>query len=357
MPSETTRPVLIIGAGPAGMATASCLQREGVSFDLIDRCGQCGGAYRQIHDGLTLLSPACYTQLPGLPIRCAGEYVTVPEYRGYLDEYARHFGLRAEPREVRAIERSSDGFPVQFTGLDAPSEYAVVVVATGMFDSPFVPDQRLGLGETERRILHSRDWPGAAPFAGRRVLVVGGGMSGVEIAEECAHAGVEATLSSRRRIRLVRQRLFGRDIHHWVHLVSHRLPLWTLGSFCDRLPAFPAFDRGFRELCADRKIIVRPELLQLNQHSASFADGSRSDFDVIVFATGYQFQTPFLPGAIARGSRGQPLAHNNHSRTWPNLFFIGFPCARILPSEFLRGIALDAPIVARRIRNVLSASR
>ena len=352
-----TPPVLIIGAGPAGMATAACLQREGIPFDLIDRRGQCGGAYRQIHDGLTLLSPACYTQLPGLPIHCAGEYVTVPEYRDYLDEYARHFGLHAAPREVRAIERSGNGFQVQFIGLDAPSEYAVVVVATGMFDSPFVPDQTLGLGEAERQILHSRDWPGAAPFAGHRVLVVGGGMSGVEIAEECARANVEVTLSSRRRVRLVRQQFFGRDIHHWVHLVSHRLPLWSLRSFCDRLPAFPAFDRGFRDLCAAGKITVRPELRQLDQHSAKFADGSRSDFDVIVFATGYQFQTPFLPSAIARGSRGQPLAHNNCSRTWPNLFFIGFPCARILPSEFLRGIALDAPIVARRIRNVLNASR
>ena len=350
-----TPPVLIIGAGPAGMATAACLQREGIPFDLIDRRGQCGGSYRQIHDGLTLLSPACYTQLPGLPIRCAGEYVTVPEYRDYLDEYVRHFDLRAEPREVRAIERSGNGFHVQFIDLDAPSEYAVVVVATGMFDSPFMPDQTLGFGETERRTLHSRDWPGAARFSGRRVLVVGGGMSGVEIAEECARAGVDVTLSSRRRIRLLPRRFLGRDIHHWVHLISHRLPLWTLGSFCDRLPAFPAFDRGFRDFCAAGKITLRSELLQLKEHTAEFADGSRSEADVVVFATGYQFQTPFLPDAIARGSRGQPLVRNNRSRTWPNLFFIGFPCARIMPSEFLRGIVLDAPIVARTIRNMLDS--
>jgi putative flavoprotein involved in K+ transport len=342
------------------MATAACLQRERVEFDLIDRRGECGGAYRRMYDGLELLSPACYAQLPGLPIHGSvspiGEYVTAPQYRQYLAEYAQHFRLQPSAKEVQLIVRTTAGLRVSFTDSDQPAEYSAVVVATGMFDAPFVPKIE-GLISATCETLHSRDWPGPARFAKRRVLVVGGGMSGVEIAEECARAGVDVTLSSRRRIRLIPRRFFGREIHHWVHLVSHRLPLWTLGSFCDRLPALPAFDRGFREFCAAGKIALKPELLNLSERSAEFSDGSRDDVDAVVFATGYRFQTPFLSSEVARGSRGQPLVNKNQSRTWPNLFFIGFPCARIMPSEFLRGIALDAPVVARRIRSILDVGQ
>jgi putative flavoprotein involved in K+ transport len=334
------------------MATAACLQREGVEFDLIDRRGECGGAYPHIYAGLQLLSPARYTQLPGLPIRNGrsrgGEYVTVPQYREYLAEYARHFQLQPAAREVRSIERAVSGFDVRFTDSDQPTQYSSVVVATGMFDAPFIPPIE-GITSTTSEKLHSRDWPGPVRFSGKRVLVIGGGMSGVEIAEECVRAGLPVTISSRHPIRAVRRRLFGIDIHHFVHAVSHWLPLWTLGSFCDRLPAFPAFDQGIRRMLASNQVNLRGEVRRFDQRVAEFIDGSREEFDVVVLATGYRFHTPFLNIAIERGSRGQPLINKNQSRNCPNLFFVGFPCARIFPSEFLRGIAFDAPFVARHI--------
>lgn len=399
----STAPVLIVGAGPAGLAIASCLKREGVEFDLVDRTGVAGGAYQRMYPGLTLLSRARYTRLPGLDWHPAREYVTVSEYRTYLTEYVAAHELQPVAAEVQQVVNSDGRFQVllaprlegpprhatpdgrgqshilvadrttttpaagsmvEATGSASWAEYRALIVATGMFDSPFIPEfdglpMPSGTSSTVAPIegcpavLHSRAWPGPKHFADQRVLIVGGGMSGVELAEQCAAAGVPATLSSRHRIRLLRQRICGRDIHDYVHLVSHRLPRWVLGSFCDRLPALPAYDCGFRAFIAGGQITVRGDVRRWTGLACEFADGSYDDFDAVILATGYRFRTPFLPEWVARGARGQPVADGGRSRSCPGLFFVGTPCCRCLPSEFLHGIAHDAPAIAQQVRRWL----
>src|SRR5262245_23895516 len=97
-------PVLIIGSGPAGMAVAACLGRHGVEFDLVDRRGESGGAYRDIYGDVTLQSPARYTPLPGLRLDHAGEYITAAEYLKYLDRYGGHYTLSPRRAAVEKIE-------------------------------------------------------------------------------------------------------------------------------------------------------------------------------------------------------------------------------------------------------------
>ncbi len=339
-------PVLIIGAGPAGLAVAACLKQRNVAFELIDRRGIPAGAYNDFREHGQLLSPARYNTLPLWSLRTSAEYVTFPEYRRYLHEYAGQLGLTVERRDVVRVEQADRGMRVEFQS--GSTDYRAVVVATGMVGTPRLPDIP-GRPEICDTVLHSRDWPGPQPFRGRRVLVIGGGMSGVEVAEECASAGIDVTLSSRRRIRLIQRRFLGRDIHDWVHLVSHRLPLWLVRSHCRQLSPYPAFDRGFRLFRAEQKVSVCPAVREFRDGVAFMEDGTRHEYDTLVFATGYQFATPFLGSEFPRHPRGQPALTRFQHPAWPHLFFIGFPCARILPSEFLRGIALDAPIVAELI--------
>ncbi|MBL8810176.1 MAG: NAD(P)/FAD-dependent oxidoreductase [Planctomycetaceae bacterium] len=339
--------VLIIGAGPAGLAVAACLKQRQVPFQLIDRRGIPGGAYNILREGGQLLSPARYNTLPIWSLGSSPEYVTFPEYRSYLHEYSARLGLSVDPLEVSHIERGDRGWRVDFLR-QGSAEYRAVVVATGMVDSPRLPEIA-GRPVRSSTVMHSRDWPGPEQFRGQRVLIIGGGMSGVEVAEECVRCGVHVTISSRHRIRLVPRRILGRDIHDWVHLVSHRIPRWLVRSHCERLPAFPAFDRGFRTFRKEQSVVVRPAVRHFHDRTATLEDGSHCEFDVLIFATGYEFATPFLDATFPRRIQGQPTLTNYQNPAWPHLYFIGFPCARIFPSEFLRGIALDAPILASMI--------
>jgi putative flavoprotein involved in K+ transport len=131
--------VLVIGAGPAGLALAASLQRRGVPFDLVDRRGEVGGAWAQVYAGMTIFSPARYTSLPGLALSCPNPYVTAGEYHEYLVQYAKHYALQPRQAEVTWIERQHRSFAVTFRN-ESPRSYRAVVVATGMFDFPRWPN-------------------------------------------------------------------------------------------------------------------------------------------------------------------------------------------------------------------------
>jgi hypothetical protein len=82
--------------------------------------------------------------------------------------------------------------------------------------------------------------------------------------------------------------------------------------------------------------------------SVLFTDGAREEFDALVCATGHRYEVPFLPAEVERApGSGQPLADQCQSRSWPGLYLVGMPCVRRLTSEFLYGIAADAPRVAQ----------
>ena len=156
-------------------------------------------------------------------------------------------------------------------------------------------------------------------------------------------------MAARRKIRLTPATLLGRDVHHVIGPLE-RLPPWLARGYCARLPTLPATDRGFARLRAAGRVQVRPPAVALEPGGqARFGDGSTGTFDGVVAATGYTFATPFLPPEVARAPAGQLIARHNQSVSWAGLFVVGAPCANRLDSEFLRGIARDAPLVARAI--------
>jgi cation diffusion facilitator CzcD-associated flavoprotein CzcO len=105
-------PVVVIGAGPSGLATAASLKRLGIKFALLDRVGEPGGAFHQMNRGMRLLSPRRYVNLPCLPYSGKETYPSMPDYGAYLREYAKHFGILPERHEVAELKRTEDGFEV-----------------------------------------------------------------------------------------------------------------------------------------------------------------------------------------------------------------------------------------------------
>jgi putative flavoprotein involved in K+ transport len=308
------RCVLIVGAGPAGLATAACLKQRGVRAELVDRHGVPGGAYRRIYDGITLASPTRHTGLPGLDPK-APEYITVPQYRAYLDGYAAHHGLTVRKATVTRVR---PGFQVQFESEER--RYDAVVVATGMFDFPRRVD-----GAT-----HASEWRGPAALPGPRVLIIGGATAAIEIAEECARALLQPTLSVRSRLKIVPQRFLGRDLHDFIVPASRWLPRWVARGYCHGEQSLPGADLGFREFRRRGVVRLRGAVKRIDGKSATFVNGEREEFDAIVAATGYRFERSFL-----------------EDETAPGLHLVGAPCAHSLASEFLYGIREDAGKVAR----------
>jgi putative flavoprotein involved in K+ transport len=352
--------VLVIGAGPAGLATAASLKQLGIAADLVDRFGQPGGAYARLDAGIQLSSPADSISMPGLPIETNSKYITIGEYRKYLQRYAAHFNLQPTADSIERIERRGEWFFVKLAGEWRPRRYESVVVASGMCEHPVMPNIP-GLTDAPAdaadrpRVMHSRDWPGHAALAGQRILIIGGASSAIAIAEQCAAAGIKTVLSTRRgQIRFSWTRLFGIDWRQWIYPLTRRLPRWLFRERCSHRPAFAATEQGFHRYEQAGLIDVRGGAERFEGREAKFADGSSASFDAVVLATGFRFTMPFLPAEVARAPAGQPLAEDGESPSWPGMYFVGIPCGRSVASEFLHGMAADAPIVARRIQKRLT---
>jgi thioredoxin reductase len=180
-------------------------------------------------------------------------------------------------------------------------------------------------------------------------LIIGGGASAIEIAEDIANMGERVWISMRRPPRFVPSHVLGRDLHHFVAPLERALPKWLARRHCSGVVTLPPTDRGFRRLIQAGRIITCPPVLRFEDATAHFADHSSQPFDRVIAATGFEFRTPYLGREVARAEGGHLKANRGRSTTWPNLYVVGHPCSVDLASQFIRGIARDSQLVAEDI--------
>lgn len=341
--------VLIVGAGPAGLATAASLAGRGVAARVVDRAGVVGGAYARMDPALLMTTPSTLVGLPGLAPPTRAPYLTAADYHAYLAAYARHHRLAIEAGRVEQIARAGRGYRVTVDGRAADVD--AVVLATGMFDSPVRPDLP-GLpadgpaSEARPAVVHAGAWRIGSARPGERVLIVGGASSAVELAEHCARAGAVVTVSVRGALAITPLTVLGLDPTRWLMPLLARLRPWQARGFCAGRRTVPAADRGFAALRRAGAIAVAPALARLDGRSALLVDGRRLDVDTVVLATGYRHACAPAPVGLARDARGLPRTRDGESRSHPGLFVMGAPCARRAASQYLYGMARDAPAIA-----------
>lgn len=341
--------VVVIGAGQAGLAMGRELQQSGLDFRILESSAEIGGSWPKYYDSLTLFSPVEYSGLPGLPFPGErGRYPSRDDVTAYLSRYADVFGLPiVRQQTVTSVKvNSSAGFEVA-TAEGKTFGARSVVVATGTFGSPYSPSLP-GQDTFEGRILHAAEYRNADSFIGQRVVVVGAANSAVQIAVELGKH-TEVILATRERIRFVPQRILGKDIHFWFK---------TLGV--DRSKRIsdqgtPVLDDGrYRRAIKNGAPAAVPMFHRFTPSGVRWTDGPLREVDAVIYATGYRPHIPFLDSNVVIGANGKLRQKDGASLDFRNLYFVGQPGLRSFQSGTLRGVGVDAPVVAARLRSELN---
>jgi Pyridine nucleotide-disulphide oxidoreductase len=368
----TPLPAIVVGAGPAGLAASRELARHGVEHVVLEKGNGPGHTWANLYDSLVLHTGKHLSALPGLPFG-ARTPLFPPRaiFLAYLLQYASLFRLpirTATP--VERIVRENGAWQVTTTAGEIRA--SVVVMATGIVSNPFIPafpDRDGFTGD----VLHSVEYRRPAPFAGRRVLVVGSGNSAGEIAPELASAGAEVTVSVRSGAETVPLQMLGLPIQYFS-VVTSLLPvalqrallkttarIGELRRGASPLPRPPAEDGcpdvpliGFHLIDAIRNRAIRlaPALESFTAQGVRFADGSPAPFDAVILATGYRAALAPLGGLVSLDRCGFALRDQRvASREHQGLFFVGQTYDR---RGALFNIGWDARRVGRIVTSYLS---
>ncbi|WP_277369685.1 flavin-containing monooxygenase [Rhodococcus rhodochrous] len=393
---ETEQKYALIGAGPSGLAGARALSRHGIDFVGFESHSTVGGLWditnpvSTVYESAHLISSKTTTEFAEFPMP-----PQTPDYPGhaalarYFRDYADVFGLCEHYRfdtTVTRVEPDGDRWRVTATDRDGAATtelYRGVVVANGTLATPNHPQIPGGF---DGEILHTSAYKDPTIFRGKRVLIVGAGNSGCDIAVDAVHHARSVDLSVRRGYHFVPKYLFGRPADTLTRgrplpaPIKQRLDALLLRQFTGDPTRFglPAPDHRLYEShpvvnslilhhLGHGDVQVRPDIERYDGAEVRFRDGSAAGYDMIVHATGYVLDYPFLDRDLLDWRGHAPdLLLNMISRRFANLFVLGmvessglgwqgrYEQAELVAAAI--GLAGTDPAAAARWRAALAAS-
>jgi len=330
--------VLVIGAGQAGLALGKALKEQGISFVLLEAGQEIGSRWRQHYDSLVLFTPRRYSALPGLPLQGEQDgYATKDEFAEYLEQYAKRFDLPIVVNErIERLYKDGQYFVAETNGMTYRAKQAVIATGNTLLSIPLFASGYTGLS------MHSSKYKNPAQIPSGRVLVVGGGNSGAQIAVELSTTH-EVDIALSELPKTIPPSIFGKSFYWWNTVFG--LDLIPTDSFLGRM------------LKRDMDFVVGTDLLQslkggsIRRQAAvtdakgkevTFANGEVYEYDAVIWATGFRPDYAWIdiPGA---------LKHTRGVSEVPGLYFVGLRNQISIFSGNIYGTKINTPHIMKHL--------
>ncbi len=373
--------VAVIGAGPSGISAIKNFTDQGFEVTAFERCNGVGGNWRfndpsghsSVFETTHIISSKYTSFYEDYPLpESASDYPSHKELLKYFNNYADHFDIKKNIRfgteVVKCKQSDNDKWTVEWCHIESNkkeiSNFDALVVCNGHHHEPRYPDYP---GEFTGEYLHSHDFKSAKPFAGKKVLVIGGGNSACDVAVETARVAKSISISWRRGYYLIPKFMYGlpTDLYaiksRWVPRIF-RAPFMKymlerfqgknedIGLQKPEQPIFathPTVNSELYYAVRHGKVTPQKDIKSFNNNKVMFIDGHEEEFDVVIACTGFKIKHSFFDKDFINYENGKvPLLHRMIPADIKNLYFIGLfqPLGCIWP-----GAELQSKLAAKHL--------
>ncbi|MBB2964258.1 NAD(P)/FAD-dependent oxidoreductase [Methylobacterium sp. R2-1] len=343
----------IIGAGASGIGIAKALRREGIEFDLLESTSRVGGNWQpdgpasKMYRSAHLISSKRNTQFSDYPM--PDSYPHYPHHslmHGYLESVVASADVQRNIRfdtTVTSARHDGSGWRLRFKeGGDA--FYGTLIVCSGLLRRPSIPFYP---GRFDGETIHAVEYRSSSMLDGKRVLVVGGGNSGCDIAVDAVHGAAKVFHSTRRGYHYMPKFIAGRPTQEWLMDIApefsdpdayweHVTQTFRLAGFDGRDFGLPPPDHGIQSAhpILNSQILfhighgdISPvgDIVQMSGRGIEFSDGKREEIDIIIWATGYDPDLPFFNKSDFDAAEDLKSAFLKvASRRYDDLLYVGY---------------------------------
>ncbi|MBM1558112.1 NAD(P)-binding domain-containing protein [Sulfitobacter mediterraneus] len=320
----------LIGAGPMGLAATKVMTEQGIPFQGFELHSDVGGLWdidaprSTMYETAHLISSKTMTEFADFPMReDVAEYPSHSEMKRYFRDFAKHYDLYTKyhfnTEVLSAVPLGATGAGWRVTWRDAQGKeqsdiFAGVMIANGTLSEPNMPTFK---GEFDGELIHAANYRDPHQFTGKRVLIVGAGNSGCDIAVDAIHHGKSCDISMRRGYYFVPKYVFGKPADTMGGMI--KLPMWLKRKVDGMIlkwfvgdPQKYGFPKPDYALYESHPVVnslilfhaghgdlkVRPDIDHLDGKTVHFADGTQAEYDMILTATGYRLHYPFIEDTL-----------------------------------------------------------
>ena len=336
--------VVVIGGGQAGLVMGYHLSQRGKRFKIVDAGANVGQTWRLRWDSLKLFTAAQYDNLPGMSFPAAHDsYPGKDDVADFLQAYANKFELPVALNTKVTSLRHNELYEIETD--QGQTKAHNVVIATGPFQSPLIPPMAEDL-DADVFQIHSIDYRRPDSIPSGKVLVVGAANTGCQIALELSRTH-EVEISTGRHLPTIPQRPLGHDVWWWATLVG--LTRITFGSrLGKRLSTRDQIIGGGERELKRNGVVVRPRSSSVAGRSVAFADGTSSEYDAVLWATGFRNDHSWIEIPQVKDAQGG-VEHDRGVTAAPGLYVLGLTWQHTRTSALLGWVTNDAEFLAEHI--------